>query len=175
MNNKIVLDLDGVIADIDKAIDEILLSRGIDDYDYSNWLITHHECDLSNEIMGNSLFWKNLQPLSDAWYQVNHWFSTGYDVYIVTARRTEASISVTEQWLDDWKINTMPPIFAKMGEKHNIINDLKPLFVVEDNPHEVETLIKEGNNAYLRKAWYNKAYWKKFPTISRLSELELND
>lgn len=175
MNKKIVLDLDGVIADIDGAISEILLSRGVADYDYSNWLITHHECELSNEIMGNSLFWKNLQPLSDAWYQVNYWFSSGYDVYIVTARRTDASISVTEKWLDDWKISTMPPIFAKMGEKHNIINELNPLFVVEDNPHEVRTLIKEGHKAYLRKAWYNREYWAELPTINSLSELKIND
>lgn len=174
MNKKIALDLDGVIADIDKAIEEALSSRGFDDYDYSNWLITHHECDLSNEIMGNSLFWKNLHPLTDAWHQVNYWFAHGYDVYIVTARRTDASMSITEQWLDDWKINTMPPIFAKMGEKHNIINELNPLFVVEDNPNEVKTLIEEGHTAYLRKAWYNREYWGKLPTINKLSELEIN-
>lgn len=175
MNKKIVLDLDGVIADIDNAINDILLSRGVDDYDYSNWLVTHHECDLSDDIMGNSVFWLNLKPFEDAWHQVNSWFANGYDVYIVTARRTEAAISITERWLDEWRISTMPPIFAKMGEKHNIINDLNPLFVVEDNPHEVETLIAEGHKAYLRKAWYNRDFWSKFPTINQLSELKIND
>jgi 5'(3')-deoxyribonucleotidase len=175
MNKIIALDLDGVIADIDTAILEHLSARGLDDYDYKDWLITHHHCDLSDDIMGTSLFWKNLKPLQDAWYQVNHWFAIGYDVYVVTARRTDASISVTQQWLDDWKINTMTPIFAKMGEKHNIINDLNPIFVVEDNPHEVATLIEEGHTAYLRKAWYNQEFWNRMPTINNLSELELND
>ena len=174
MNKNIVLDLDGVIADIDSSIYEHLNSRGADDYDYSHWLITHHSCDESDEIMGNSLFWKNLIPFQDAWYQVNYWFSLGYDVYVVTARRTDASMSVTEKWLDDWKINTMPPIFAKMGEKHTIVNDLNPLFVVEDNPHEVKTLLEEGNNAFLRKAWYNQKYWNQLPTIGNLTELEVN-
>lgn len=174
MNKKIVLDLDGVIADIDKGINDSLLSRGIDDYDYSDWLITHHECDLSNDIMQNSLFWLNLVPLQDAWYQVNHWFSIGYDVYIVTARRTEASMSVTAKWLDNWQINTMPPIFAKMGEKHTIINEINPLFVVEDNPHEVKILIDEGHKVFLRKAWYNQGYWSSLPVINKLSELDDN-
>lgn len=175
MNKNIVLDLDGVIADIDSAINDELSLKGLDDYDYSHWLITHHSCNESDEIMGKSIFWRNLVPFQDAWYQVNDWFSSGYDVYIVTARRTEASMSITEQWLDDWKINTMPPIFAKMGEKHNIINDLDPLFVVEDNPNEIKTLIEEGHKAYLRKAWYNQSYWDKMPTINSLLELSVND
>lgn len=175
MNKNIVLDLDGVIADIDSAISQRLLSRGVDDYDYSNWLITHHTCELSDDIMGNSLFWRNLVPFQDAWFQVNNWFSMGYDVYIVTARRTDESMSVTEQWLDEWRINTMPPIFAKMGEKHNIINEIKPLFVVEDNPNEVRTLLEEGNNAFLRKAWYNLPYWSEMPTVNNLTELNVND
>jgi 5'(3')-deoxyribonucleotidase len=175
MNKNIVLDLDGVIADIDNAINEALLSRGMGDYDYSHWLITHHNCDKSDSIMGNRFFWINLKPFEDAWHQVNKWFSNGYDVYIVTARRTEYSISVTESWLDGWRIGTMRPIFCNMGEKHNVINDLKPLFVVEDNPHEVKTLLEEGNNAFLRKAWYNQDYWNIMPTINSLFDLEPND
>jgi hypothetical protein len=62
-----------------------------------------------------------------------------------------------------------------MGDKHNVINDLNAQFVVEDNPHEVITLLEEGHNAFLRKAWYNKKYWNKLPTIGSLLELEIND
>lgn len=178
MNKNIVLDLDGVIADIASSIDDALSSTyGVDrkECDYSSWLTTEHHCEISDKMMGNSLFWRNLKPFKDAWHQINSWFSNGYDVYIVTARRTEHSINVTEQWLDEWKIATMPPIFAKMGEKHNIINKLMPLFVVEDNPNEVITLLNEGHNAFLRKAWYNEEYWKKLPTIDSLLELNIND
>lgn len=175
MNKVIALDLDGVISDIGQSLDIELEKRGYQDYDYSQWLITHHECDLSNEIMQPKLFWKNMIPFKDAWHQVNYWFDKSYDVHIVTARRTDASISATQDWLDGWRINTMKPIFCKMGEKHNIINELKPLFVVEDNPNEVITLLEEGNNAYLRKAWYNQEYWNKLPSIGSLLELEIND
>lgn len=175
MKKVVALDLDGVIADISEALNVELEERGHFDYDFTDWLITHHECELSDEIMSKSLFWRNLQPFQDAWHQVNKWFSDGHDIYIVTARRSPASIEVTEQWLDEWRISTMKPIFCKMGEKHNIINELKPAFVVEDNPNEVMTLLEEGNQAYLRKAWYNKKYWNKLPTISSFLELEIND
>jgi acid phosphatase class B len=125
--------------------------------------------------MEDLLFWKNLKPFEDAWYQVNKWFAKGNDVYIVTARRSDASMSVTQQWLDEWQISTMTPIFCNMGEKHNVINDLNAEFIVEDNPNEVITLLEEGHNAFLRRAWYNKKYWNQLPTIGSLLELEIND
>lgn len=175
MNKVIALDLDGVIADIGEALNTALEERGHFDYDYTEWLTTHHECELSDEIMDNSVFWRNLKPFEDAWHQVNKWFSDSHDVYIVTARRSKSSISVTERWLDEWRINTMRPIFCKMGEKHNIIKELNPEFVVEDNPNEVITLLEEGHNAFLRKAWYNRKYWNQLPTIGSLLELEIND
>ena len=175
MGKAIALDLDGVIADIGEALTVALEIKGHFDYDYTDWLTTHHECSLSDEIMEEPLFWKNLKPFEDAWYQVNKWFAQGTDVYIVTARRSEVSIGVTQDWLDQWNIGTMAPIFCSMGDKHNVINELNAQFVVEDNPHEVITLLEEGHNAFLRKAWYNKKYWNKLPTIGSLLELEIND
>lgn len=175
MGKAIALDLDGVIADIGEALTIALEIKGHFDYDYTDWLTTHHECSLSDEIMEDPLFWKNLKPFEDAWYQVNKWFAQGTDVYIVTARRSEVSIGITQDWLDQWNIGTMAPIFCSMGDKHNVINGLNAQFVVEDNPHEVITLLEEGHNAFLRKAWYNKKYWNKLPTIGSLLELEIND
>ena len=175
MGKAIALDLDGVIANIGEALTIALETKGYFDYDYTDWLTTHHECSLSDEIMEEPLFWKNLKPFEDAWYQVNKWFAQGTDVYIVTARRSEVSIGITQDWLDQWNIGTMAPIFCSMGDKHNVINELNAQFVVEDNPHEVITLLEEGHNAFLRKAWYNKKYWNKLPTIGSLLELEIND
>jgi 5'(3')-deoxyribonucleotidase len=175
MGTAIALDLDGVIADIGEALTIALEIKGHFDYDYTDWLTTHHKCSLSDEIMEEPLFWKNLKPFEDAWYQVNKWFAQGTDVYIVTARRSEVAMGITQDWLDQWNIGTMAPIFCNMGNKHNVINDLNAQFVVEDNPHEVITLLEEGHNAFLRKAWYNKKYWNKLPTIGSLLELEIND
>jgi 5'(3')-deoxyribonucleotidase len=173
MNNRIALDLDGVIADIGAALDAQLEKKGHIDYDYSGWLTKVHTCELSDEIMDTPIFWKNLIPFVDAWHQVNTWFSRGYDIYIVTARRSSWSQKITQQWLDEWRLCTMTPIFCNMGEKHNVIKDIDPLFMVEDNHNEVETLIQEGVNAYLRRAWYNKEYWDVLPSINTLFDIDI--
>ena len=106
MNNKIILDLDGVITDIDSLISETLDSYGVSE-DYSSWLTTDTKDPEALKLFSNSLFWKNLKPFEDAWYQVNYWFGKGIDVHILTARRTAASIDSTIGWLEDWKINTI--------------------------------------------------------------------
>ena len=79
----------------------------------------------------------------------------------------------TEPWLDDWRINTLRPKFAKMHAKHEIISEINPIFVVEDNPNEVISLRDNGINCYLRKAWYNKQFWNDLPCIDSLYELEI--
>lgn len=174
MNKSIVLDLDGVIADLGSAIDEALVSQGIPEYDYSSWIITDSNDEKAMSIFNNPIFWKNMKPYEDAWHQVNKWFSSGIDVYIVTARRCESAIKQTQPWLDLWRINTMTPIFANINEKHSIVKNLNAKFVVEDNPHEVKILINEGINAFLRKQWYNEKYWNELPTIDNLYDLDWN-
>lgn len=173
MSNKtIVLDLDGVIADIASSIDAYLEKKNIEDYDYGYWLITDTNDDVAMSVFTDKYFWKNIKPFEDAWYQVNKWFSEGVDVHIVTARRNEVSMSSTEPWLDEWKINTLRPKFSMINEKHKIIKELNPSFVIEDNPHEVKKLISHGINCYLRKAWYNQDFWNVLPTINNLYDLE---
>lgn len=177
MSNKrtIVLDLDGVISNIALAIDEWLENKeGIDpnECDYSSWLITDSKDEKAMSIFNNPLFWKNMKPYDDSWHRVNEWFYDGVDVHIVTARRCEAAINQTQPWLDMWRINTMPPVFANINRKHEIIEVLKPQFVVEDNPHEVSALRSHGIDAYLRKQWYNKEFWNDLPTIDGLWDID---
>lgn len=177
MNKNIVLDLDGVIANIASSIEDwIWESYGLDrdKCDYSSWLITDSKDENAMKIFNNPLFWKNMKPYKDAWHCVNNWFSQGNDVYIVTARRCEAAISQTEQWLDSWKIATMTPIFTNINEKHDVIEKINPRFVVEDNPNEVAILREHGVNAILRKQWYNKDFWDEFPTVETLWDIERN-
>lgn len=175
MNKQIVLDLDGVIADIGSALDDwINKSKGAEDTDYSSWLITDSKSDQAMEIFNNPLFWKNMKPYADAWHCVNQWFNNGDDVYIVTARRCPSAIEQTETWLDMWRISTMIPIFTNINEKHNVIEKINPEFVVEDNPHEVKILRSHGINAFLRKQWYNKQFWNELPTINNLWDIERN-
>lgn len=175
MNKTIVLDLDGVISNISNSIDNWLLkNKGIQkgEYDYGDWLITDSKDELAMSIFNDNLFWKNMIPYEDAWHQTNYWFSKDVDVHIVTARRCPAAIEETDAWLDFWRVNTLAPIFTNINEKHNVIEKLNPQFVVEDNPHEVKILRSEGINAFLRKQWYNKAYWQELPTIDSLYDLD---
>lgn len=174
MKQSITLDLDGVISDIGTAIDDVLLSRGVAEYDYASWLITDSKDETAMEIFDNPLFWKNLKPYEDAWHQINYWFSQDIDVHIVTARRRPASVRMTEPWLNSWRINTTRPIFTNINEKHVEIKKLNPRFVVEDNPNEVEILLNEGINAFLRKQWYNRDHWGRLPTINTLYDLDWN-
>ena len=174
MSKTIVLDLDGVIANIGLSIDEILDSRGVGDFDYSHWLISDSNDEAAMEIFNNPLFWKNLRPYDDAWHQINYWDSKNIDVQIVTARRCEAAMKATYPWLDLWRINISGVTFTNIHEKHHVIEKLNPEFVVEDNPNEVKILLSEGINAYLRKQWYNKPFWGELPTISTLWDLDRN-
>ena len=172
MNNKIILDLDGVITDIDSLINKTLESYGVSE-DYSSWLTTDTKNPEALKLFSNPIFWKNLKPFEDAWHQVNYWFGRGFDVHILTARRSEASVNATAVWLDDWKINTMTPQFSALNEKYKIAQEINPVYMVEDNPFEVKILLEHGVNCFLRKAWYNKSYWEELPTIDNLYDIDL--
>jgi hypothetical protein len=177
MTESIVLDLDGVIADIASSIDQWLFRHDdikSGDLDYSHWLITDSNDDKAMKIFNDPLFWKNLKPYEDAWHQINYWFESGIDVHVVTARRCPAAMKHTEPWLDFWRIGTQRPIFTNIHEKHHVISELNPRFVVEDNPNEVEILLNEGINAFLRKQWYNQKDWDRLPTIDTLYDLDWN-
>lgn len=174
MKENIVLDLDGVIADIDTSISNILLSRGVADYNYSHWLISDSNDDQAMEIFNDTLFWKNLKPYEDAWHQTNYWYGNDVDIHIVTARRCDAAMKTTHAWLDLWRISTSSVTFTNIHEKHHVIEKLNPKFVVEDNPNEVNILRSHGVNAYLRKQWYNKEFWSELPTVESLYDLDWN-
>lgn len=172
MGKSICLDVDGVIADIAGGINRSLEKMGIVNYDYSHWLTTYHDDDLILEVMDNKLFWKNLKPFDDAWYQINNWWSLGYDIYLVTSRRSESSQSMLPVWLDEWKIQYNRYYFTDMGAKIDVIKDLDPLFVVEDNYNEIKVLTENGVNCFMRRAWYNSEYWEDYESIGSLFEID---
>lgn len=170
MRNTIILDLDGVIADIDSGIKKFFESKNFSK-DYSSWLTTDTLDEDALKLFSNSLFWRNLKPFEDAWHQVNYWFSGGVDVHILTARRLPASMEATTVWLDEWKINTLIPKFSSYNEKYKIAKEINPTYMVEDNPSEVEILLENGINCFLRKAWYNESHWQKLPTVDNLYDI----
>jgi 5'(3')-deoxyribonucleotidase len=175
VKKSIVFDLDGVIANIDKSMLDLLESRGVpmEEMSYGEWLISSTDDKEALEIFNDSLFWINMKPYEDAWYQVNYWFSSGYDVHIVTARKQPNAVKQTIPWLEKWNINSLVPQFSNFGEKINVIKKIDPIFVVEDNPHEIKILEQSGITCFLRKQWYNQKYWNDFNCIDTLFDIDL--
>ena len=171
MNKSIVLNLDGVVADIDTSVSEYLhYDCGIS-LDYSKWLTTNTKDKEALHLFSKKIFWKNLKPFEDAWHQVNYWFGSGIDVHVLTARRSSASKDAVSSWLNNWNINTTIPRFSLLNEKYKIAQEINPTYMVEDNPNEVIILREHGVNCLLRKAWYNKSHWDELPCIDTLYDL----
>lgn len=173
-NESIVLDLDGVIADISSSLISRMPKDQLIDgkHSFSSWL-TPPFCDEAIKVFNDPLFWANMKPYEDAWYQVNYWFSMGYDIHIVTARRQPSAMEQTLPWLEKWNINSAPPIFCSFGEKINVIKDIDPIFVIEDSPYEIEILEQSGVKCFLRKHSYNEDAWSDMNTIDTLLDIEL--
>jgi len=176
INKAIVLDLDGVIADIATALEDALFASDYIKQGYfQEWIIKDTKNKDILKIYNDPLFWKNIKPYFDAWHQINYWFSLGYDINIVTARRQPNAISETIPWLENWGINTAKPIFSNLGEKINYITKIDPIFVIEDNPTEIQKIEAAGVKCYLRAQSYNQEYWNDFTTIESLFEIDLED
>lgn len=174
INKAIVLDLDGVIADIASSLEDTLFASDIiEQGNFEEWIIKDTKNKAILAVYNDPLFWKNMKPYKDAWHQVNYWFSIGYDVHIVTARRQPNAVAETGPWLESWNINTMKPIFCKLGEKIEHIKKIDPVFVIEDNPREIRKIESAGVNCYLRAQSYNQKYWNEFKTIETLFEIDL--
>ena len=171
MQKEIILDLDGVIADIDTAMSDYMHYNFGVSMDYSKWLTTDTKDKEALKLFSNKIFWKNLKPFEDAWHQVNYWFGSGIDVHVLTARRSSASKDAVASWLNNWNINTTIPRFSLLNEKYKIAQEINPTYMVEDNPNEVIILREHGVNCLLRKAWYNKSHWDELPCIDTLYDL----
>lgn len=175
-NPTMVFDLDGVIADIDTSMYNWLCGIGVpvDEMDYGDSLISKVNDPDMLKIFNNELFWANMKPYEDAWYQINYWFSIGYDIEIVTARQQVASKEQALPWLEKWNINSRLPHFSTVGNKIDIIKNIDPIFVVEDNPAEISKLQENGIKCYLRKQWYNQKYWGEYNTIDTLFDITVS-
>lgn len=173
MSKAICLDVDGVVSDLVGGINRELDKRGLLDFDYAHWVVGVFEDELTREIFGDAAFWMNLKPFVDSWYQVNEWWADGYDIFLVTARYSEVAKRMLLPWLDAWRVQYSQVFFKDMGSKLEIVSELDPVFMVEDNPYEVRALRDGGVDCYLMRAWYNSQFWEDFPSIGCLSEVVL--
>jgi hypothetical protein len=104
---------------------------------------------------------------------VNSLWGRGFDVVFVTARSSDASRGCVHDWLDDWKFQYSDVVFADVGSKIDVLRDCGGLFLVEDNPYEVRSVVDGGGKAFLRRAWYNSQFWDDFDSVGSLFDLEV--
>jgi hypothetical protein len=167
----ICLDLDGVVADLVAGINKELDVRGLSDFDYAHWIVGVFEDDLTREIFGSPVFWKNLRPFVDSWYAVNDWWGVGHEVFFVTARYSDVSRRWVRPWLDMWNFQYSDVFFAEMGSKAEVVSRLGCEVMVEDNPYEVRALRDAGVDCLLMRAWYNSQFWEDVPSVGSLLEV----
>lgn len=171
MYGKIALDLDGVATDIAADL-------GTKDIDLiSNALFTQENPPELDPVFANPLFWRNLKPIKDSWHRINEWFYGGFDIFFVTARRSDESINEIETWLDGWNIPFNKVFVCNQMEKTEVLKQINPILFIDDNPFEVEKIISEINNAFqvnVIKNWYNQhLIGAAVPSINSLLEVEI--
>lgn len=178
---KIALDLDGVVANIDSQLSYLLKTKLDIDLHPTKYtmmplqdqLVKEYGIDPSwvrDEFMINT-FWLNMQPYEEAWTLTNKWFGQMHDVYLITRRKLNA-ISLTERWLDEWEIGYTRLFCDEVKlEKYKTANRLGCDFFIEDNPEEVESLVKNFNGeSFLIERPYNLGY--DLPYIKSLWEID---
>lgn len=171
---KIALDLDGVVTNIADRIVEFAKdgSVEVDPFHICNSLTTPEGVDHLEFIFNDHKFWNGLIPIEESWHCVNDWFSRNHDVIFITARRSELSIDEIHPWLERWNVMFYDVIVCDMGHKYEYINKINPAFYVDDNPNEIEVVIKNTKTpAYVMKSWYNDHAIGELPHIQSLSEL----
>ena len=177
MSNKVIaLDLVGVITDISKQLVQYAEDKDIKitAKSVAKALLTPCGDENLEHLFYNKAFWDDLLPIKESWHIVNEWFMSGYDVFFITARRSENSINAIDGWLDKWSVMYSDVIVCDMYDKFNFINKIQPTFYVDDNPYEVNKVrAMTSAPSYVFKTWYNSYLIGSLNSINSLSELKI--
>jgi len=171
MNTKrpLVFKLNGVVRDFVKDLNFFLEKRDLVNYDYADWHLINKYDQNCDEVTSNPLFWKNLKPFDDAWYQINYFFNQSVPVIIVSdAYSTEKD----EEWLDSWRIQYNKVISSRY-DFTDTIKDIKPSLIVDDIPKNIELYRSLGLDGFLRRAWYNRDFSSSLPSIGNFFDLKV--
>lgn len=170
---KVCLDVDGVIVDIVAGINEKLTDLGLSDFDYAHWLVGGFDDDVRSSVFSDGLFWKNLKPLVSSWYAVNDLWGRGFDVVLVSDRCSDVSCGGLLSWLDSWKFQYSDVVFCDVGGKLDVLLDCGAVFLVDDDPYELKSVVDGGGSGVLMRAWYNSQFWDDFVSVGSLLDLEV--
>lgn len=168
----LVFKLDGVVRDFVKNLNIQLEKRDLINYDYADWYMYNKYDKNCDEIANNPIFWKNLHPFDDAWYQINYYFNQSVPVFILS---DGYNIEKDEQWLDSWRIQYDKVI----STRYDYIGELKqinPSLIIHDIPDKINLYRSEGLNGILRRAWYNRDKRDSIPNIGNFFDIKvIND
>ena len=166
-----VFGLNGVVRDFVKDLNFKLEELGHVNYDYSEWWLSGESDPLCDSITEDDLFWKNLKPFDDAWYQINYFFNKGVPIYISTG---SSNVNQAESWLDSWRIG-YNEILPSDYDYYDLIKKLNPSVVIEDRHQKIHVLQAIQQNALMRRAWYNRDFWDVVPNIGNSFDLKADN
>jgi len=154
----IILDIDGVVADMFGELDLVLQQAGYPAHHWEKWQGYHWseiypdiDRDVLDLFLKNPLLAKNAKAFEDAWYWTNH-YSSQYDIMYLTAR-DPALTQVTWNWFFEWDIPADFVVFEK--NKPEFLSQIQVSVYVDDYPDMVRGSRDLGINAFLLNRPYN--------------------
>lgn len=142
---RIGINLDSVLANLEEEFafhfDEVTNCPVIERWDRSYLMsMTSLNQRVLDFVLDDDLFWANAIPNDDAWNMINKWFMSTHDIFIISTRSVR-QFSISEWWLDRWKVYYNNLICgAVRGNKNTYIDMFNLDFFVEDDPLEAKKL-----------------------------------
>jgi 5'(3')-deoxyribonucleotidase len=128
LKHNIILDIDGVVADSNKAIVEAYKDRG-KEWDYgSTWEVDF----IKNQGLFQEPEWfMDFDPIPSSVEFIKKWFDK-FNIVYATAR--DIPLEDTMHWLDVWEIPYREVMTAKIKDKYRLSENKKALCYVDDSP-----------------------------------------
>lgn len=169
---KLVVDIDGVLADFPTAFTKILMKiepqTKVDMYapDFPckwDWFDVFQQETVARawiEVKGSPNFWSTLQPTLNGATDIAvlNTLNYNHEIYFVTNRAGDNPKAQTEAWLERQGFDYPTVIICK--DKQGFCNAIKADAIIEDL---VDNMAGLECQTFLIKKPYNKIYWKTMP------------
>lgn len=167
MIKKVVVDLDGVLADFEKAFCEKFGWNRREEYSLEKRYPSDR--DEIKEFVDAPSTYAHLDTVSIGVEIVKYLHLQGWEVSIVSYRPDD-SFGVTFSWLRNHQI----PFFSLSAEttrdKIERIKNISPVFVLEDSGEVAEKLSRNSIPVILIAQPWNREFSGKFPRIAEFSQ-----